>query len=61
MVVCVCRNCRKNYDPKKSRADWKGYCSMKCQHEKAHKLGARDIKDEYRVLKSANEIGEVYV
>ena|ERR1017187_2835352 len=37
--MCVCRNCPKVYDQNTSRADYMGYCSMKCQHEKAKKLG----------------------
>jgi hypothetical protein len=52
-MICKCRNCGKVYDEFKSRADWKGYCSQKCFHEKARELGYRkpgkgqtDSKDE---------------
>ena len=59
---CVCRFCKKEYEEGKSTAGWTGYCSCKCQHEMAHKLGYRpgfDGKSEYDVLHKAKAIGSV--
>lgn len=66
-----CRRCLRAYDPFKSRADWKGYCSAKCQHEMARELGyrpprryeshldqARAGTSEYCILNNARLIGE---
>jgi hypothetical protein len=61
-MTCRCRNCRKEYDESKSRAEYKGYCSMKCQHEKAKSLaGAPTVfaRGEYSILKQHNEVGSV--
>jgi hypothetical protein len=57
---CICRNCGKEYDNQKARGDYRGFCSAKCQHEKARELGYRPSKGhrEYGVLKSANMIGD---
>ena len=40
-MKCQCRNCGKHYDEARSRADYKGYCSQACLHEKARALGYR--------------------
>lgn len=60
-MECLCRNCQKQYQEMKSRADLKGYCTMKCQHAKARELGYRPngIQSEYEVLKSYNAIGSL--
>lgn len=66
-MICSCRNCQKHYDEFKSRADWKGYCSARCQHEKARSLGWRKPSrlrmyqdtSEFHTLKEAGEIGNV--
>lgn len=57
---CKCRNCGKTYDARKSRADWTGFCSAKCQHEKAKYLGYRagGSRTAYNVLKAAKCIGD---
>lgn len=57
---CQCRNCGTSYDRSKSRAEYKGFCSAKCQHEKARKLGYRKGKDrtEFQVLKGNECIGD---
>lgn len=65
-MKCQCRNCGKEYPEHKSRADYKGYCSAKCLHDKAKKLGFRKTRHgrghyEYDTLKNANEIGSVYI
>lgn len=56
----ICRNCGKQYDPMKSRADYRGYCTAKCLHEKAKEHGYRKSGElsEYYVLKRAGEIGD---
>jgi hypothetical protein len=61
-MKCRCRNCQSVYEESKSRAEWKGYCSAKCQHEKAKALGYRKKKGshEYDVLKRHGEIGSVF-
>lgn len=69
MQKCECRNCRKEYDEAKSRADYKGYCSAKCLHEKARALGYKrsvprfdfSIPSEYKILSRANAIGSVFI
>lgn len=63
ICLCVCRSCGKNYDNRKARGDYKGFCSAKCQHEKAKKLGFRKGKGrhEYDVLKRHGQIGDVPV
>lgn len=59
---CHCRNCGGEYDSAKSRGDYKGFCSAKCQHAKARYLGFRPKKgSEYQVLKSAGCIGDLHV
>jgi hypothetical protein len=58
MSLYICRNCDKEYSPLKSRADWKGYCSQRCVHEKARKLGYRKGRNtEYDVLHGAKQLG----
>ena len=66
IVWCYCRNCGKKYDEAKSRADYKGYCSQACLHEKAIKHGFKKSKakswylpSEYEVLNKANLIGSI--
>lgn len=61
-MTCKCRNCAKKYEENESRAELKGYCSAKCQHEKAKKLGYRKSNksvSEYDVLKGVNQIGSI--
>lgn len=68
----TCRNCKKRYDPNKSRADYKGYCGQKCLHAKARELGYSSLTyefakkcrsefaaqmTEYGVLKKHGEVG----
>lgn len=68
-IMCKCRNCDKVYEEAQARGDWKGYCSAKCQHAKAHKLGYQKKKfdanftknTEYETLNKAKAIGSVYV
>lgn len=57
---CRCRNCGKEYDRNKSRAEYKGFCSAKCQHVKAKQLGYRKGRHtgEYEVLRAAKCIGD---
>lgn len=63
--VCKCRNCGSMYDPNKSRADFTGYCSQGCMHEKSKSLGYKKPKDrfqkdnEYEILKSHKAIGNI--
>lgn len=61
MNECLCRNCNKQYDMYKSRAEYQGYCSMKCQHAKAKELGYKQngTQTEYQVLNSNNAIGSI--
>ena len=64
LSLAICRECNAEYDCRKSRGMWKGYCSAKCQHAMARKLGWRpQFKDptEYEVLKRAGEIGDNFV
>ncbi len=64
--TCICRTCKKEYDEEKARADYKGFCSMKCQHELARRVGYRKTKDkqpnktEYSYLQIANQVGSIY-
>lgn len=60
---CICRNCNHKYDARKSRGDYTGFCSARCQHEKARELGYRKgkSKSEFDVLKRAKCIGNVFV
>ncbi len=60
---CICRKCRKIYKEDKSRAEYKGYCSAKCQHERACELGFRKTqnKTEYDTLVRAKAVGSDYV
>ena len=63
LAEAVCRNCGKLYDRYKSRAEYQGYCSAKCQHGAAKTLGYRKVKNgrsEFQVLKAANEVGSVH-
>jgi len=58
-----CRNCLKEYDPNKATADWKGYCSQRCVHAKAKRLGYRKGNPrhtEFHVLKEAGQIGDYH-
>jgi hypothetical protein len=60
-MKCLCRNCGKKYDSLKARGDWKGYCSAKCQHDKAKAYGYRkgSSRSEYDILHSTGLIGDV--
>lgn len=59
-MQCLCRNCGKEYNSLKARGDWTGFCSAKCQHEKAKKLGYRKGKNsEYDILNRHQCIGDV--
>lgn len=66
---CRCRNCGDIYEEIKSRADYKGYCSQRCVHEKAKRSGYIKRKSwprepngsEYDCLKRCNAIGSVPV
>lgn len=71
---CKCRTCGKVYDEDKTRADYKGYCSQKCFHQKAKELGYRKGQtemrrgwrtpqsiSEYDVLKRHKQVGSVFV
>lgn len=66
-MKCQCRNCYKTYDNLKSRGDYTGFCSAKCQHEKARELGYRKSKErergrgEFQILNTAGCIGDVPV
>ncbi len=63
-IMCKCRNCSKVYEETKARGDWKGYCSAKCQHEKAKTVGYRKGTSggsEYDHLNNAKAVGSVYV
>lgn len=42
MFTCVF--CSKQYDPRTARAEFRGLCSMKCQHEMARKYGYKNPK-----------------
>lgn len=69
-MQCICRNCKAEYNNKKARGDYTGFCSVKCQHEKAKELGYVKLKykkgpptqkriSEYTVLVEAECIGDV--
>ena len=64
---CRCRNCDSLYNENKSTADWKGYCSQACVHEKSRKHGFKKKNEkylgmnEYEILNKANLIGSVFV
>lgn len=60
---CICRTCKKQYNPARARGELNGFCSAKCQHEMANRHGYRrnGSRSEYQVLNSANEIGSVLV
>lgn len=62
---CRCRNCGKLYNENKATADFKGYCSQACLHEKARKHGYRKsqekFRSEYDILNRAKLIGSVFV
>lgn len=59
---CICRKCKGQYDSEKSRADYKGYCSMKCQHAAAKEHGFRKGgRSEYSVLQDAGLVGDITV
>ena len=66
-VFCRCRNCGKKYEEAKSRADYNGYCSQACLHDKAIRQGYRRknaklmgiAESEYAVLHRAGLIGSV--
>lgn len=66
-MKCKCRTCGKVYESLKSHADWTGFCSAKCLHNKAKELGYSKAKEkllgvtEYSVLKRAKCIGDVPV
>lgn len=67
-VVCECRTCKKEYYEHKSRADLKGFCTARCQHEKAALFGYKKSKkpgwtthSEYEALKRVNQVGSVVV
>jgi hypothetical protein len=62
-MICICRTCKKEYDEFKARGDYTGFCSAKCQHEKAKQLGYRkgQKKSEYYVLDQANCVGSIPV
>lgn len=55
--TCICRNCGKQYDNAKSRADLRGYCSQKCMKNKAFR--AKGYDEIYKTLKRRGEIGDV--
>jgi len=65
--VCKCRTCLKHYREDKATADWKGFCSQRCMHNKARELGWTPLKarriglTEYEVLKRNKQIGSVFV
>lgn len=61
LAQSVCRRCRKQYDSRKARGDYTGYCSARCQHEMARALGYRKggRESEYTVLSRAGQVGDV--
>lgn len=61
--LCICRKCKKQYDESKSRGDYKGFCSAKCQHTMAKELGYRKNgeRSEFSTLQRHNEVGSVFV
>jgi hypothetical protein len=58
----VCRNCGRLFHTHKTRADYTGYCTARCLHEKAKQLGYRKGgKDsEYDVLSWRGEVGTIH-
>ncbi len=62
-MKCQCRLCLKTYESTKSRGEWTGFCSAKCQHQMAKELGYHKgtHKSEYEVLSTCQEIGDVPV
>lgn len=68
LQTCRCRNCGTKYLEPKSRADYKGFCSAGCLHDKAIQLGYKKKKgwqpldqSEYAILHKAGMIGSVFV
>lgn len=67
--LCLCRSCGKTYAEHKSRADYKGYCSQGCLHNRARLRGYRPatekklgrLHSEYAILNRVNDLGSVYV
>jgi hypothetical protein len=59
--LCICRNCHHLYSESKATADFKGYCTMRCQHAKAKELGfkPKGARTEYSTLKIARQIGSI--
>ncbi len=58
---CRCRYCNKQYAENKSTCEMRGYCSQKCMHANAKRLGYKKngLRSEYEVLKSYNAVGSV--
>ncbi len=63
LCCCVCRACGKHYDNRKARGEYTGFCSAKCQHDTAKRLGYRKGKGrtEYQCLHDGKQIGNVFV
>ena len=63
LATCLCRKCSEKYDNRKARADFKGFCSAKCQHAAAKDAGykLKGHRSEYACLKAADNIGDVPV
>ena len=60
--VYKCRTCEKTYKQGTETSDYKGYCSMRCQHTMAKRVGYKKTKGgqtEFSVLKQHNLIGNV--
>lgn len=59
----ICRTCSKKYDKNKTRADIQGFCSAKCQHQKAKECGYKKsgIQSEFNALKMKGQVGSVHV
>ncbi len=73
---CKCRTCKKLYDPARSRADYKGYCTQECLRIMALAHGWNKAREErerkltvwnpgrhtaWGVLRAAGELGDVEI
>lgn len=61
VLMCLCRKCDSQYDPTKSRGNWRGYCSRKCELAQLKWLGwnkKEHASKEWEFLRRARAIGD---
>lgn len=60
-MKCRCRHCGKIYEHYKARGNYRGYCTIGCEHKKAKELGytKKNSLSEYQILNNRKALGDL--